>query len=89
MNYFKSYYQPCSYSPNWYGLLNYAPPATVLLYNDELCFCIGVMGENIFGIQHITEASAMSQIANADEVNLDVWKGDRLLHRWDEVTLDG
>lgn len=85
MYYFKMYYQPCSYSKDWYGLLNYAPPATVLMYNDEDCFCIGYMEENIHGVQHITEASAMSQIANADDTNPDVWKGDRLIHRWDEV----
>ena len=89
MNYFKSYYQPCSYSPNWYGLLNYAPPATILLYNDEECFCIGVMEERIFGVQHIAEVDALSQVSNADGNNPDVWKGDRLANRWNEVVIDG
>jgi len=83
MYYFKSTYQPCSYSPNWYGTLNYAPKATVLMYDDENLFCIGTMEETIAGVEYITEEQAQA-IIDASEGE-QVYKGDRLLHRWDVV----
>lgn len=89
MNYFKSTYSPCAYSPNWYGTLDYAPPANVLMYNDEDCFCIGTMDEVIEGVQYIPEEEALT-IVDSSEGEL-VYKGDKLLHRWDiaEVVYDG
>jgi hypothetical protein len=83
MNYFKSTYQPCSYSPNWYGTLDYAPNATVLMYDDENLFCIGTMDEIIDGVEYITEEQAINIINDSDGEL--VYKGDKLLHRWDVV----
>ena len=43
-NWFKSAYEPgIVYSQGWYGTLDYAPPATVVLYDDSAGFCIGYM----------------------------------------------
>ena len=81
MNYFKSYYSPCAYSPNWYATLDYAPMATVLLYDDENGFCIGHMEANDAAVEYITEEEAMSIIDSTDGEQ--VWKGDKLVHRWD------
>jgi len=88
MNYFKMYYQACAYSKNWYGILNYAPTATILLYNDAEGYCIGHMEESIYGVQPLTEAEALAEVNAVAEV-MDVWKGDKLATRWDEVLVDG
>ena len=40
--YFKSNYEECFYSQNWYGSLNLAPNATILFYDDNDNFCIGI-----------------------------------------------
>jgi len=83
MNYFKSYYSPCAYSPNWYGTLDYAPMATVLMYNDEDCYCIGYMEANDANVNYISEKEAMDIIDNEDGRLDHIWKGERLAHRWD------
>ena len=85
MYYFKSYYSPCSYSPNWYGTLDYAPPATVLMYNDAEGFCIGTMDEQIDGVTYISEPEAMVIVNTADINNPNVFVGNKLLHRWDVI----
>lgn len=87
MYYFKSYYEPCAYSPNWYGSFSYAPKATVLLYDDENCYCVGYMDEIIEGVEYISEAEAL-ELIEVTEGEL-VYKGEVLLHRWDEVVLNG
>lgn len=88
MNYFKSYYTPCGYSPNWYGTLSYAPSATVILYNDNECYCIGYMKDNLpNGVIPITEKEALEYLNNSEDIS-GVWFGDKLLHRWDEKDND-
>lgn len=87
-NYFQSNYQPCAYSPGWYGTLDYAPPATILLYNDNSCVCIGYMEDALPpGVMPITEQQANEIFSNAVDID-GVWFGEKLLHRWD-VTEDG
>jgi len=88
MYYFKSYYQPCFYGPNWYGALDYAPFATVLMYNDAEYFCVGKMDEKIDEVVYISESEALAIINEADTSNPNIWAGDKLLHRWD-VIVDG
>lgn len=89
MNYFKSYYdKTIAYSPNWYGTLDFAPPATVILYNDNEGFCIGKMESDLpEGVLAISETEALSEVANAEDID-GVYFGDKLMHRW-EVTEDG
>lgn len=84
MNYFKSNYEKgLAYSENWYGTLDYAPPATVLLYNDNDGYCIGKMESALpNGITAMTETEALAEISNAVEVD-GVYFGDKLLHRWE------
>lgn len=83
MNYFKSNYNPCAYSPNWYGTLDYAPSSTILLYNDNENYCIGYMESSLpEGVVSMTESEALAEInqtANAEGI----YFGDKLLHRWD------
>jgi hypothetical protein len=83
MYYFKSTYQPCSYSPNWYGTFSYAPSATVLMYDDKNLFCIGIMDEIIGGVEYISEVEAQTIIDSSEGEQ--VFKGEKLLHRWDVV----
>jgi hypothetical protein len=83
MNYFKSYYQSCSYSPNWYGTLDYAPSATILLYNDNECYCIGYMESELPNeVIPLTEEEALAEISQSQDID-GVYFGDKLLHRWD------
>lgn len=84
MNYFKSYYdKTLSYSPDWYGTLSYAPPATVLLYNDNEGFCIGYMASELpDGVQALTESEALAIVAGAEDIE-GVWFGEKLARRWD------
>lgn len=84
MNYFKSYYDKgLAYSPNWYGILSYAPAATVLLYDDNEGYCVGYMESDLpLGVEAITEAEALAQVAAADDVD-GVYFGEKLAHRWD------
>lgn len=91
VNYFKSIYSPCAYSPDWYGTLSYAPSATVLMYDDENLFCVGYMESELpEGVETITEQEALNYVNNADENNPNIFKGDKLIHRWDsEVVTDG
>ena len=87
MNYFKSAYKRCTYSPGWYGTLDWAPPATVLLYNDNDCWCIGYMESDLpNGVVAITEAEANEILAAAEalEATEDVWFGEKLENRWNE-----
>jgi len=83
MYYFKSNYELCNYSPDWYGTLDYAPPATVLIYDDDHCFCIGYMEVNDANVEYITEEEALN-IINNSEGEL-VYKNEKLESRW----LDG
>ena len=84
MNYFKSFYdKTLSYSPDWYGTLSYAPPATVLLYNDNEGFCIGYMASELpDGVQALTESEALAIVAGAEDIE-GVWFGEKLARRWD------
>ena len=91
-NYFKCSYPPgIAYSPTWYGTLNWVPPATVLLYNDEEGWCIGYMdsplplttvgGERMVVITE-QEARAILQKAQVEERLPDTVKEDDILeHR--------
>jgi hypothetical protein len=88
-NYFKSTYEPCSYSPNWYGTLDYAPNAIVLLYDDNQGFCIGYMESELpEGVIPMTEVEVLAKTANTVDAE-GVYFGDKLGHRWDEVVTDG
>lgn len=82
-NYFKSFYETgIAYSPNWYGTLDYSPPATVLMYDDANGFCIGYMYSDLpQGVEALSEAEALEIVTNTDGEL--VYKGDKLLHRWD------
>ena len=89
MNYFESSYTPgIAYSPNWYGTMNYAPAATVLLYNDNQGYCIGYMESALpDGVQALTESEALAIVASAVDSD-GVWFGEKLTSRWNEVVLD-
>lgn len=89
MNYFKSFYESgIAYSPNWYGTLNYAPPATVLLYDDNQGFCIGYMESELpEGVQALTEAEALAIVEGAEDVD-SVWFGKKLAGRWTLLPTD-
>ena len=89
MNYFKSTYdQGIAYSPNWYGTLNYAPPATVLLYDDNQGYCIGYMASELpDGAQALMESEALAIVDGAEDVE-GVFFGEKLANRWNEVVLD-
>jgi hypothetical protein len=86
MNYFESFYQPgIAYSPNYYATLSYAPPATVLLYNDNAGYCVGYMESALpEGVQTLTEEQAQVIVASAEDIE-GVWFGEKLAHRWDVV----
>lgn len=96
--YFKSTYEPCVYSENWYGTLDYAPRATVLLYNDNECFCIGYL-EDVDKYNLLLNATTVTAYSNEEEALLDVesnsidiegvYFGAKLLNRWDEVAING
>jgi len=83
MNYFKSFYDKgIAYSPNWYGTLDYAPLAEVLLYDDNQGYCIGRMDSALpDGVISITEQEALAEIAAAQDVD-GVWFGSKLDGRW-------
>jgi hypothetical protein len=83
MYYFISYYEVgLKYSKEWYGTLSYAPPATVLLYNDAEGYCIGMIDQQIRGIDYITEEEAMEFVNSADLDNPDIWAGEKLANRY-------
>ena len=96
--YFKSNYMPpCAYSPNWFGTLDNSPMAQILLYNDILYFCIGYTENEadyniITSYETITayesEEQALEDIEARSIDNVDVWFGERLLHRWDVKVLE-
>lgn len=91
MNYFKSYYDKAiAYSPNWYGTLDYAPNATVLLYNDTEGFCVGHMESALpEGVQAMTEQEALAEVAQAQDIE-GVYFGEKLANRWlEEGGIDG
>lgn len=89
MNYFISRYEPCAYSPNWYGHKIYAPNATVLMYNDEEGFCIGYMEADDADVKYVTEYHATEWLSYYNDIdNPNIWIGDRLLHRWDEPVVE-
>lgn len=92
--FFKSQYQPCTYSPNWYGTLDLAPTATVILYDDNENICIGyvesIEAKNILE-QYATISFYETEADMEDDYEIysiedeHVWFGDRLIHRWDVV----
>jgi hypothetical protein len=85
MNYFKSFYAPgLAYSPNWYGTMDRAPNAIVLLYNDNQGMCIGYMESELpSDVIPMTEAAALAEVAAVEDAE-GIWKGDKLAYRWDE-----
>ncbi len=87
MNYFKSNYnQVTAYGRNWYGTMDYAPNATVLLYDDNINECIGYMVAELpvnAMITDLTEGQANNIIDNYEDAD-GVWFGDKLEHRWDD-----
>ena len=89
MYYFKSSYPVgIAYSPNWYGTLDYAPAAEVLLYDDNNGYCIGRMDSALpAGVIPMTEQEALAEIAQAQDID-GVWFGEKLAHKW-EVVSDG
>jgi len=89
INYFKGFYDKgIAYSPNWYGTLNYAPPATVLLYDDNQGYCIGYMASELpEGVQALMESEALAIVEGAEGVE-GVFFGEKLANRWNEVVLD-
>ncbi len=89
MNYFKSFYESgIAYSPNWYGTMPYAPPATVLLYDDNQGFCIGYMASELpEGVQVLTESEALAIIESAKDIE-GVWFREKLAGRWTTLPQD-
>jgi hypothetical protein len=48
MKYFKNFYEKnISYPKCWYGVLEFAPPAEMLLYDDANGLCVGVLPDVI------------------------------------------
>ena len=89
MNYFKGFYDlGIVYSRNYYATLDYAPSATVILYNDNEGYCIGYMESALpDGVTAMTEADALAEVVQVQDID-GVWFGDKLTHRWD-VVVDG
>jgi len=84
-NWFKSKYESVAgYSPNWYGIMDYAPPATILLYDDNICECIGWMDSALPVDPHLTsltEEAGLNIIANYVDGE-GIWFGEKLEKRW-------
>lgn len=84
--YFKSnLLSTTEYAKDWYGI-NYTPPATVVLYDDNQGFCIGyfedvcpIMPEVTF---YSNEQKALDDITVCSIKDDNVWFGDRLVNRW-------
>lgn len=71
MNYFKSYYNRCAYSKDWYGSYHNAPPATILLYNDIDLYCIGYMEDSLpEGVIPLSENDALYIINSFNQYNI-------------------
>ena len=98
--YFKSNYNPCSYSENWYGTLDLAPNAVIEFYDDNNNFCIGYVEstesmeilntyESI--TEYLTEAEALAEISTLSVEDDNVWFGTRLADRWmpEEIPVEG
>ena len=83
--YFKSNLPTTNYNRDWYGI-NYAPPAKVILYDDNNCFCIGYFEDVSPIIPEVTfysnEQEALNDIVTYSIEDDNVWFGDRLAHRW-------
>lgn len=90
MNYFKSFYKPgTAYSPNWYGTMNHAPAAEVLLYDDNQGYCIGRMKAELPAeVVPMTEAEALIAVSSAKSIK-GVYAGDKLAVRWNEGGING
>lgn len=94
MYYFKSQYEPCVYSPNWFGSFDVAPQATVILYDDNQNICIGYV-DNQESAAILQTCPTISLYMTQEQLNVDmaelqtddthVWFGERLTHRWDVV----
>ena len=85
MNYFKSNYDEVgAYSKGWYGTRDYAPPATILLYNDNENYCIGYMESELPEyLIPLTESEALELIDNAEDGE-GIYFGEKLENRWEE-----
>lgn len=85
MNYFKSYYKiGTAYSQNWYGTLDYAPHATVLLYNDNIGYCVGHMESELPNeLEPLTVEQVDAELSIVDDEG--IYFGHKLTHRWDVI----
>ena len=85
VNWFKSKYENVNgYSPNWYGIMDYAPNSTILLYDDNKCECIGYMESELPTDDHLTaltEQEAKSIIDNYEDAD-GVYFGEKLENKW-------
>ncbi len=87
-HYFKSTYERVlAYSPNWYGTLDFAPPAVVELYNDREGWCIGYMESELpKGVIPLTENEYKSiftaLLPRISDGHNGIWAGDALANRW-------
>ena len=100
--YFKSDYKSSDYSKNWSGTMEYpknwygdisdAPKATILVYNDVACICIGYL-ENLDQFNKLLTNRNISTY-DCEELALEdiisnyirhdaIWFGERLKHRWE------
>jgi len=84
VNWFKSKYKTgIKYPPNWYGTLDFAPPATVRYYDDNKGECVGNMESELPpGVTPMTTQEAIDYPREPEGNG--VWWGDSLFHRWDE-----
>lgn len=85
INYFLSYYEPVrKYSRNWYGILEYAPDATILLYDDSVGVAIGHMESDIpvyDWLIPLEEADALDIVDTYPDGD-GIYKGEKLEKRW-------
>jgi hypothetical protein len=71
MKYFKSNYKKgTKYPKGWYGELDFAPPATVLLYNDEKGYCIGQISDVCRKPSIVTENEKEAETALRNPLNV-------------------
>ncbi len=76
--------QRIAYSPGWHGAMAKCPKkVTVLMYNDRDGYGIAKTEDTFIPpeVEVITEAEAQSLLALPDADG--IYRGDKLLHRWD------
>jgi hypothetical protein len=87
-----------AYSPNWYGVFDHCPNATIELYDDNYPLALGWTDSDADIVQLAVEHDSVSILNEQqyltklleyeDKYDVDgIWFGDKLLHRWDSETV--